>query len=215
MKDIRAVRGTDYIRQLIAQGEHEHQDFKFAVSDARKIARTISAFANNGGGRLLIGVKDNGTVAGVRNDEDIYVVEQAASRYCRPEVAVEFKAYKVDGSLLVIVAEVPRSDVRPVVVLEADNSRKAYYRVADENIAAHPLMLEAWGRRGSTSFTDIHARVAEFVEKSGKNLEIKEIALGVHLSLATASAVVADLAACGIVDFCYDGHSFRIQPKIM
>ena len=80
MKDLNPLKGKYYIEELVAQGEHQQQDFKFLISDARKIARSISAFANRDGGRLLIGVKDNGTIAGVRNEEDIYVVEQAAAR---------------------------------------------------------------------------------------------------------------------------------------
>lgn len=52
-----------YIQKLIDEGEHVHQDFKFAISDARKIAKSISAFSNTGGGRLLVGVKDNGKIA--------------------------------------------------------------------------------------------------------------------------------------------------------
>lgn len=78
MKDIKAIRGKFYIHNLIEEGEHEHQDFKFAISDAAKIAHSISAFANNDGGRLLIGVKDNGNISGVRSEEDVFVVEQAA-----------------------------------------------------------------------------------------------------------------------------------------
>ena len=84
MKDLHAVRGRYRIQRLVDEGEHQQQDFKFLISDARKIARSVSAFANRDGGRLLIGVKDNGTIAGVRNEEDVYVVEQAAQRYCRP-----------------------------------------------------------------------------------------------------------------------------------
>ncbi len=85
MKDIKAIKGRYYVHELVEQGEHVNQDFKFAVSDPRKIARSISAFANHSGGHLLIGVKDNGVIAGVRTaDEEIYVVEQAAERYCRP-----------------------------------------------------------------------------------------------------------------------------------
>ena len=71
MKDLRPIRGHYLIQRLIAEGEHLHQDFKFAISDARKIARTFSAFANAGGGHLLVGVKDNGVVAGIRTDEEI------------------------------------------------------------------------------------------------------------------------------------------------
>ena len=64
---------TDYIHALIAEGEHQQQDFKFEISDARKIAKTLSAFANTEGGRLLIGVKDNGRIAGIRSEEEKYI----------------------------------------------------------------------------------------------------------------------------------------------
>ena len=69
---------SDYIHALIAEGEHQQQDFKFEISDARKIAKTLSAFANTDGGRLLIGVKDNGRIAGVRSEEEKYMIEAAA-----------------------------------------------------------------------------------------------------------------------------------------
>ena len=46
------TRRKGYIEQLITQGEHVHQDFKYQITDARKIARSISAFANNSGGQL-------------------------------------------------------------------------------------------------------------------------------------------------------------------
>ena len=74
-------KSRNYIQNLILEGEHEHQDFKYQISDARKIARSISAFANNSGGRLLVGVKDNGNIAGVSSDEEIYMIEQAAQMY--------------------------------------------------------------------------------------------------------------------------------------
>ncbi len=165
MKDIKAVRGSDLVRAMVAEGEHEHQDFKFAISDARKIARSISAFANNGGGRLLIGVKDNGVIAGVRNEEDAYVVELAASRYCRPEQSVQFRAYKVDGTAIVIVADIAAATARPVLAGEPDGSWRAYYRVADENIAAHPLMVRAWRMACvPTNIDSGTARVLAYIE---------------------------------------------------
>lgn len=50
IKNFRAVHDKDYIFELIEEGEHEQQDFKFAISDSRKIARSIAAFANNRAG---------------------------------------------------------------------------------------------------------------------------------------------------------------------
>ena len=46
----------------------------------------LVAFANTDGGRLLIGVKDNGKIAGVRSEEEKYMIETAAQLYCIPEV---------------------------------------------------------------------------------------------------------------------------------
>ena len=79
-----------YLLRLISEGEHQQQDFKYRVSDARKLARSVSAFANTDGGRLLIGVRDDGHMSGVRSEEEIYMMHQAAYRYCRPEASIKF-----------------------------------------------------------------------------------------------------------------------------
>ena len=50
-------------------------DFKFEISDSKKIARTLVAFANTDGGRLLIGVKDNGSISGIRSEEEKYMID--------------------------------------------------------------------------------------------------------------------------------------------
>ncbi|MEO4877702.1 ATP-binding protein, partial [Bacteroides thetaiotaomicron] len=39
---MKTLTDTDYIHTLIAEGEHQQQDFKFEISDARKIAKTLS-----------------------------------------------------------------------------------------------------------------------------------------------------------------------------
>jgi predicted HTH transcriptional regulator len=75
-----------YIRDLISGGENQRLDFKYCVSDSRKIARTLSAFSNSDGGRILIGVRDNGRIAGIKTDEEIYMVDTAAHLYCRPQI---------------------------------------------------------------------------------------------------------------------------------
>ena len=85
------------IEELIAQGEHQQLDFKFEVSDSKKIARTLSAFANTDGGRLLIGVKDNGAIAGVRSEEEYYMIEAASTMYTHPSVPFEAKRWDMNG----------------------------------------------------------------------------------------------------------------------
>ena len=38
-----------YLKKLIGEGENQKLDFKYCVSDSRKIARTLAAFANTDG----------------------------------------------------------------------------------------------------------------------------------------------------------------------
>ncbi len=217
MKDIPVVRGRRYILDLIAEGEHERQDFKYSITDACKIARSISAFANRSGGRLLIGVKDNGTVAGVRNEEDIYVVEQAAEMYCRPAQHVEFTAFRYDERAVVIRASIARADARPVQARDADGSWQAYYRVADENIHAHPLMVAAWRRAASganclTMRADSPGRaLLALVESRGAaGIRPDDVAPALGISRRSAAAHIARLAAIGLLDFRYADGAFRL-----
>ena len=132
-----------YLQTLINEGEHQQQDFKYRVSDALKLAKSVSAFANTDGGRLLIGVRDDGNMSGVRSEEEIYMMHQAAYRYCRPEASIKFDTYHVEKRTIV-VATVPSSDRRPICVLSEDGRRRAYIRIADENIVASPVHLAMW-----------------------------------------------------------------------
>ncbi len=72
--------------QYIREDEHLTQYFKYVINDCEKIARSLSAFANTEGGRLLVGVKDNGNIVGVSSDEEFFMIDSAAHRYCLPEV---------------------------------------------------------------------------------------------------------------------------------
>ena len=132
-----------YLQSLIREGEHQQQDFKYRVSDAMKLAKSVSAFANTDGGRLLIGVRDDGHMSGVRDEEEIYMMHQAAYRYCRPEASIKFDTYHVEGRTIV-VATVPPSDRRPICAVGDDGRQRAYIRIADENIVASPVHLAIW-----------------------------------------------------------------------
>ena len=215
MKDLRAQRGRRYIASLVAEGEHEHQDFKFTISDAHKIAHSVSAFANAGGGRLLIGVKDNGVMAGIRNEEDIYVVEQAARRLCDPPVEVEFTAYRVDEHAIVIKATIPQATVRPVRCREADGRWRAYCRVADENIVAHPLMVRAWQADAPVSFSldSTAAELLQWLDTQPEGVESTEIALRLGLSQRRADNLIVSLASAGILTFIYRAPPLPDRPN--
>jgi predicted HTH transcriptional regulator len=132
-----------YILRYIAEGEHQRQDFKMRIDDARKIARTVSAFANTDGGRLLIGVKDNGSISGVRAEEELHMMEAAAKMYVNPPVDFSVQAWKVDGRT-VLDGNIEPSRHRPHLAQLDDGTWKAFLRKDDQNFLAPAVLLHVW-----------------------------------------------------------------------
>jgi len=132
-----------YIRKLIAQGEHQTLDFKFGINDSRKIARTLSAFANTNGGTLLIGVKDNGAIAGVRSEEEFYMVQAASEMFTRPAVPFEVKEWSVDSKTILEIKVLPGKDIL-YLAPDKNNQYLAYIRVKDENYVVNSVWIKAY-----------------------------------------------------------------------
>jgi predicted HTH transcriptional regulator len=137
---------NSYLSQMIAAGEGRQLDFKFEISDSRKIARTLSAFANTDGGTLLVGVKDNGRIAGVRSDEEYYMLESAAHLYCSPQVGFTVRQWQVDGKT-VLEARIEKSMIPPHYAKSEEGKWLAYIRVNDENLLANNIMIKVWKRQ--------------------------------------------------------------------
>ena len=200
------------LHRLIAEGEHQQQDFKYEISDVRKIARTLSAFANTDGGRLLIGVKDNGKIAGVRSDEEIYMVEAAASLYCVPPVECRMSIHRVEGHN-VVIAEIGRSEKLPVRARLDDDSLCAFVRIADENIVASPVQMALWreeGREGSAvlPFTDREQALLRMLAESSEPLTLNRFARLGRLPRHRAVQLLAQFVRFGLVEQQFVGHTF-------
>ena len=136
-----AITGEEeHLMDLIEEGEHQEQDFKFRIDSSPKIAKTLSAFANTDGGRLLIGIKDNGRIAGIDPQEEYYMIEGAAQVYTKPEIAFESKVYQFEDKL-VLEIYVPRSAQAPHFAKDIDQKWFAYIRQEDENFTANRVIL--------------------------------------------------------------------------
>lgn len=208
------TRKNHYIQDLILEGEHEQQDFKYQITDARKIARSIAAFANNSGGHLLIGVKDNGNIAGVRSDEEIYMIETAAQIYCRPEQQVSFKVYSINGKS-VVKADIDEAREKPVEAPDDNGNWHVYYRVADENVLASRLHERIMSAEESTA-GDTDATTISYSEREQMLLDYLRTHGGItldgymklaHISEESATKIVVALHSMGVLSLQYhDGQ---------
>ena len=143
-----------HIQKLIEEGEHQQLDFKFEISDSRRIARSLAAFANTDGGRLLVGVKDNGAIAGVRSEEEIHMIQAAAEMYCQPRVHYSTKEWEINGKTVLEVI-IPRDPHEKHKAPDNQGKFKIFVRVHDENLVADPILLKVWKYQKNARFTKI------------------------------------------------------------
>ena len=129
--------------RMLLLGENEQVEYKFELNSARRIAATLSAFSNTGGGTLLVGVKDNGTIAGIRLDEELYVLEASASVYCKPEIKVELYRHELKGKVILEVV-IPEISPKPVLAETEPGQWKAWVRCGASNRLASLVHLELW-----------------------------------------------------------------------
>ena len=213
---MKRMTDTDYIHSLIAEGEHQQQDFKFEISDARKIAKTLSAFANTDGGRLLVGVKDNGKIAGVRSEEERYMVEAAARLYCTPQVDCEMQAFMVEGRCVLVVT-IPESVHKPVYAKDESGRNLAYLRIADENILATPVHLRVWQQSDNPSgelmtYTGREQLLLRLLEEN-ESLSLNKYCRMACISRRAAEHLLAKLIRYDIVEPVFEGHKFHFRLK--
>lgn len=211
---MRTETDTQYIHRLVTEGEHCHQDFKFEISDARKIARSISAFANTEGGRLLVGIKDNGKIAGIRSEEEIYMIEAAADMYCQPKAEIETQTYIAEGKtvLKVVIGE---ASAKPVCALDEENKPKAYIRIADENILATPVHLQVWQHARKeegalVSFTEKEQRLLDALGEKGL-LTLNQCCRLCKTNRKTMCRLLADFIRFGLVSPVFQDHQFYFK----
>jgi len=129
------------LKRVISQGESDNLDFKQTINDASKIAKTLVAFANHKGGTLLIGVKDNGHICGIKNEDEKYMVELAASFYCKPEIKVEFNETEIEGKT-VLEATIEQGKDKPYFAKDEHGKWWVYIRVNDKTMQASVVQFQ-------------------------------------------------------------------------
>lgn len=158
------------IKRQIAVGEGSTLDFKQTISDASKIAKTLVAFANNKGGTLLIGVRDNGSLVGIESEDEKYMLELAATMYCKPAINVEMKEFEIEGKTIV-EARVREGEEKPYYAKDADGKWWVYNRVSDKSVLASAVMFEVIRRKGHQArtllkYSYLESQILKFLELS-------------------------------------------------
>lgn len=203
-----------YLRRLIDEGESQHLDFKYCISDSRKIARTLTAFANSDGGRLLIGVRDNGSIAGIRSDEEYYMVETASHLYCRPEIEFTVKQHTSEGKTILEI-EVKKGDKRPYQAKDDDGKWLAYFRNNDQNLVANRVLLQVWRKEEKpkgviVKFSKAENLLMEYLKEYG-SVTLSGFRKAAGIPAHRAEAILANLIIFKVLIMKASEKGFRYE----
>jgi predicted HTH transcriptional regulator len=208
----------NYLRKLIDGGENQQLDFKYCVSDSRKIAKTLSAFSNSDGGRLLIGVRDNGSIAGIQSDEEIYMVDTAAHVFCRPEINYSILQHTI-GKKTILEIEVARGSKRPYQAKDENDRWISYFRHHDQNLAANNVLLQVWrkeekGHGVVVKFSKAENTLLDFLSRN-ESITLSGFKRIAGISSYRAVSILANLIIFKILVLkaSEKGFTYELNPK--
>lgn len=191
------------IRRLILQGEGTTLDFKKTITNNEKIAKSLVAFANNQGGQLLIGVADDGTIKGVKSeDEEKYMINKSAHQFCKPALEPEFEEVYVDDKL-VLVVKIAASNTKPHYALDENKKWWVYYRVNDKSILASKILVDVIKKGKSTSgnlikYSEQEQKLFEHLRSEGR-ITLKQFSKLTRSSYRQAQKILVSLIISGVI----------------
>ena len=115
--------------ELIANGENSGVEFKSDDLRPEQFAKEIVALANLQGGRILLGVEDDGTITGIRRDDlEHWVMDTVFGRKVHPMILPFYEEIQIDEQRRVAVISLTQGTTKPYVVRHNDRE-EIYVRV--------------------------------------------------------------------------------------
>ncbi|NPA73218.1 MAG: ATP-dependent DNA helicase, partial [Epsilonproteobacteria bacterium] len=127
----------------IKKGENKKLELKETLPSSEKIAKTIIAFSNTAGGKLIVGVDDDKNIIGVDEDKIFEYEEKISSiisDMCYPNILPEIYAQNIDGKVILVV-EVFRGSLLPYYLKSKGKLNGTYIRVGSTNRLADERVI--------------------------------------------------------------------------
>lgn len=135
-------KDNDFVKKIISSPEGKNLDFKQSITSQSKIAKTMVAFANTEGGRIIVGVSDNRQLIGIDPEEEKFMINEAITKYCVPPLMVSFEVYEIDywqDRILdeekhLLIVNIPKSNDQPHFVSDNQGTFTYYVRKNDRSL---------------------------------------------------------------------------------
>ena len=140
-------------RDTLFSGESKNVEYKVTLPDkSEKYMKTIVAFANTQGGKLIVGIDDKThEIVGVENEILFQVMDgiaNAVSDSCMPQIIPDIEPQTVDGKTVIVVS-VEAGKNRPYYLKSKGKENGTYIRVAGTSRQAFPEKIRELEMEGA------------------------------------------------------------------
>ena len=140
----------------ILRGESKTLEFKEQMPANQSIVKTVIAFANTSGGKLIIGVNDDREIVGIT--DDIFELQDKISSIiyesCYPALLPHMYTKNIEGKILLVI-DVNRGSLVPYYVKSEGKENGVYIRIGATNRKAdRESILELERQRTNISFDE-------------------------------------------------------------
>ena len=141
------------VEDTMFSGESKNIEYKVSLPDkSEKYMKTIVAFANTQGGKLIVGVDDKThQIVGVENDVLFQLMDgiaNAVSDSCVPQIIPDIEPQTVDGKTVIVVS-VEAGKNRPYYLKSKGKDNGTYIRVAGTSRQAFPEKIKELEMEGA------------------------------------------------------------------
>jgi len=141
----------------IKKGESKTLEFKEALPKNESIAKTVIAFSNTSGGKLIFGVNDEREIVGIDDKMLFDMQDKIASIIadnCSPGIMPEIYSVNIENKL-VLVIEVARGNLKPYFLKTQGKADGTYIRLGATNrIADLETIAELERQKRHVSFDE-------------------------------------------------------------
>ena len=193
------------LTRLVNVGEGLTLEFKTRVPKPERIAKEVIAFANTIGGRLLIGVDDDGTIKGVRDsEEEEYALDEALKMHCDPPIPHSIERVPISKKRNVLLVQISESTLKPHFLIGNGNGQKtAYIRVDEMSVEAskeHVRLMKAGHKQENVTFEfgDKEQVLMRYLENYGR-ITVAQFANLVNIPKRRASHTLVLLTKANVL----------------
>ncbi len=141
--------------EIISNGENSGVEFKRDDVRPEQLAREIVALANLKGGRIFLGVEDDGAISGItRGNLSEWVADTVFGRYVHPQILPYYEEVAMGGGKRVAVITIGQEIFKPYVV-RANDRETAYVRIGKVTRPATREQLLMLGAASGAVHTEI------------------------------------------------------------